>query len=309
MKIAVRITTLVAPFALLFIAGCSRSTSTSADQPATTSTPLETAPAVATSPSPGDAGETESGPTAVAGSPVGTWGFVTQALELRPDGTGTLEYGAGGPEAALPVTWRRDGDSIVVRRDGQPDINARVEGNKYLVLTSAGGEPVPMPAIRLTEDQARAIASAPGPSPQETAAAGARAQQAACMSNLKQLSLAMLMYCQDYGERYPAPRQDWAKVAEPYYKNRSILQCPVDPELPSYALNGAVAGHSLSDVAAPAELVLLFESDDTKTVAYRHNDGANYGFADGHCKWLKRGGERAGAVVWSLGRSGRPNSP
>jgi prepilin-type N-terminal cleavage/methylation domain-containing protein/prepilin-type processing-associated H-X9-DG protein len=61
-----------------------------------------------------------------------------------------------------------------------------------------------------------------------------KARQASCMSNLKQLSLAMLMYAQDYDERltisWYTPNDDngyvWADAIVPYMKNLQILDCP-----------------------------------------------------------------------------------
>jgi len=75
-----------------------------------------------------------------------------------------------------------------------------------------------------------------------------KARQASCQSNLKQLALAMLMYAQDYDERFPGSliahnaswggpttypqdaccveRMVWTLLLEPYTKNRQIEECP-----------------------------------------------------------------------------------
>ena len=62
-----------------------------------------------------------------------------------------------------------------------------------------------------------------------------KARQTSCLSNLKQLSLALLMYCQDYDERYPrmysysAGRTElrwWEDVIQPYVKNWQLTICP-----------------------------------------------------------------------------------
>ena len=75
-----------------------------------------------------------------------------------------------------------------------------------------------------------------------------KARQAACLSNLKQLGLAFLMYTQDYDECLPDrrdlkntlgfrpwgvawppsdPRGGWAEVVlEPYIKNKAVWRCP-----------------------------------------------------------------------------------
>jgi len=62
-----------------------------------------------------------------------------------------------------------------------------------------------------------------------------KARQATCVNNLKQLSLAMLQYVQDYDEMYPAVysalRDDTTHYAyfyglAPYLKSTQILKCP-----------------------------------------------------------------------------------
>ena len=65
----------------------------------------------------------------------------------------------------------------------------------------------------------------------------ARAREAArktsCLSNLKQLGLAFLMYTQDYDEKWmwhswsiPSRTDPWWVTIQPYTKNAKILDCP-----------------------------------------------------------------------------------
>lgn len=73
-----------------------------------------------------------------------------------------------------------------------------------------------------------------------------KARQISCLSNIKQLSLAMTQYIQDYDETYPtaviggstnviSPQPaayTWAWAIQPYVKNQQIYACPsatVDP--------------------------------------------------------------------------------
>jgi prepilin-type N-terminal cleavage/methylation domain-containing protein/prepilin-type processing-associated H-X9-DG protein len=76
-----------------------------------------------------------------------------------------------------------------------------------------------------------------------------KARSASCISNLKQMGLAWMMYAQDYDERYPTSNgggtwddcrvmQDkggWSgwigNLLIPYTKNTEIFQCPSNPEL------------------------------------------------------------------------------
>ncbi|MEA3402929.1 MAG: DUF1559 domain-containing protein [Armatimonadota bacterium] len=70
-----------------------------------------------------------------------------------------------------------------------------------------------------------------------------KARQTSCLSNMKQIGLAVLMYTQDYDERlplqyhnsggepaetliHPGGRSVWYVYIEPYLKNREILSCP-----------------------------------------------------------------------------------
>lgn len=124
-----------------------------------------------------------------------------------------------------------------------------------------------------------------------------KARQASCQSNLKQLSLAFLMYAQDYDEKFPAQNlahypggpaaypQDaccverniaWM-VIQPYTKNTQLLQCPSENETDftrpatiygpggpihykfkhAFCANGS--GVKLATISWPAEVVMIRE--------------------------------------------------
>ena len=60
-----------------------------------------------------------------------------------------------------------------------------------------------------------------------------KARQSQCLSNVKQLTLGMLMYVQDYDERFPiltvpvgAGAQTVFQTVQPYLKNEQIGRCP-----------------------------------------------------------------------------------
>ncbi len=62
-----------------------------------------------------------------------------------------------------------------------------------------------------------------------------KARQTSCLSNVKQLSLGVLMYTQDYDERLPycdcnaySSGTNWAISTQPYVKNAQIFVCPSD---------------------------------------------------------------------------------
>ena len=64
-----------------------------------------------------------------------------------------------------------------------------------------------------------------------------KARQTSCLSNIKELGLAVHMYVQDYDEMYPTAwwvSNDgmgyiWADCLDPYTQNLQIFTCPSDP--------------------------------------------------------------------------------
>jgi prepilin-type N-terminal cleavage/methylation domain-containing protein/prepilin-type processing-associated H-X9-DG protein len=75
-----------------------------------------------------------------------------------------------------------------------------------------------------------------------------KARAASCLSNTKQLGLAMRMYAQDYDEQnvgsysYPntwdqCPHFIWADLIQPYMKNNQLVACPSAPQR-RFARNG-----------------------------------------------------------------------
>ncbi|MFA4017004.1 MAG: hypothetical protein RUDDFDWM_002116 [Candidatus Fervidibacterota bacterium] len=133
-----------------------------------------------------------------------------------------------------------------------------------------------------------------------------KARQASCQSNMRQLALGMLMYAQDYDERfvscyddgngYPAGRIIWADKILPYVKNRQIFVCPssnasADPvpggwpnnlqrtryQMPMFHVfpEGWMNPVSMAAFVSPAETVMLLESNNAWWTHYcaRHGCG------------------------------------
>jgi len=127
--------------------------------------------------------------------------------------------------------------------------------------------------------------------------ARAKARQAACASNLKQLATALEMYTQDYDETLPgAPNGNgggsayggWIWYANfgvpgpgyfdvvrgalyPYTRNAQVYVCPDDRTGSgcSYEMNGYLRWGSVALIPKPAETLLLIPEDDRGTA----NDG------------------------------------
>jgi prepilin-type processing-associated H-X9-DG protein len=132
------------------------------------------------------------------------------------------------------------------------------------------------------------------------ARARAKAEQASCMANIKQLMLAEAMYATDYDNRLPSAG-DWPQKLYPDYKNDMILLCPADKrpdkqksadKPTSYTMSDALGGLGMETLRDPQNLGVLFDGTQlyglTGAADYRHNDGLNVGYADGHARWLNQ---------------------
>jgi prepilin-type N-terminal cleavage/methylation domain-containing protein len=124
-----------------------------------------------------------------------------------------------------------------------------------------------------------------------------KARQTSCLSNLKQLALASLMYAQDYDEMMPGqygtegdptPWSNWDDPVNcpggwrikilPYIKNAQIYQCPSVPSGPGlsgYLLNGYCSMRALAQFQSPSNVILFWEltAPQTWSRKYPNNTG------------------------------------
>jgi len=175
-----------------------------------------------------------------------------------------------------------------------------------------------------------------------------KARQASCLSNVKELQLAILMYIGDYDETFclgvnsdPAGNWlYWSSLIEPYVKNTQVFVClsslrPSAGNRPSYGWNvsgGNTASNAwksglylnngmgyyfldppgnintytgvrlrLGDIPQPASTINIADcSPGLNNLALYgetylpefHSGGANYGYVDGHAKWMAK------SAVW-----------
>ncbi len=157
------------------------------------------------------------------------------------------------------------------------------------------------------------------------ARARAKAMQNTCLSNLKQLGLAQLMYSEDHDGWHACGEINvagvgwrcWTYKVLPYVKNDGIYMCPSDPVATgsasyqlasSYANNetgnmGIITGGgawryvNFRKIALPVERMMITESisghyfyhcgppNPADRIAKWHNEGSNMVFTDGHAKW------------------------
>ena len=119
-----------------------------------------------------------------------------------------------------------------------------------------------------------------------------KARQASCLSNTKQIGLAMLMYAGDYDEVWPM-RDNWCDAVYPYIRNREVFRCPSAPQQDNgYAYNGSLNMLPVAVIPSPRETPLAFDATGGWNAAggrelldFRHNNGANIVFGDGHAQW------------------------
>lgn len=110
------------------------------------------------------------------------------------------------------------------------------------------------------------------------------ARDVVCLSNMKQVCLAALMFLQDYDERFKLKAESYKKSLMPYVKNEAVFKCPADTTAgPSYAFNTNLVGISAQKIHVPAETVMIYEGKAGK-LNFRHAGKATVGFADGHAR-------------------------
>lgn len=119
-----------------------------------------------------------------------------------------------------------------------------------------------------------------------------KARQTACLSNMKQIGLAMMMYIDDYDERFckvspGPPPYTWFAPLYPYTKNSQILFCPSlrgksssgNPQT-DYLLNGCFAqGAPLAVFDYPTSQIMVAERIEAKPFrGYKPwpNDGVSW---------------------------------
>ncbi len=140
-----------------------------------------------------------------------------------------------------------------------------------------------------------------------------KAPMASCMSNLKQISLSVIMYSQDYDETLPLAPQ-WAAQTAVYVKKPAadeVWHCPTATSPYSYAMNRDLSSISLSRINEPYNVITLFESDaviwnmsggqESLPKPGRHSDGGIYALLDGHAKYLSDSTVHApNGYIWHL---------
>ncbi|MCX6946110.1 MAG: hypothetical protein NT173_15325, partial [Opitutales bacterium] len=87
----------------------------------------------------------------------------------------------------------------------------------------------------------------------------------ACRNNLKQMAVGLLMYCQDYDDRFPpmANAQQLERRVMPYLRVREVIRCPETGE--PYVTNPALNYVLFGGVKSPATMLMLRDAKPHRT--------------------------------------------
>jgi len=109
-----------------------------------------------------------------------------------------------------------------------------------------------------------------------------KARQSTCLSNVKQITLSILQYAQDYDERFPfaystppnsADRKGLIQITQPYIQNWQIHNCPsADMESNTSYLGNRSYGYHTALIPAAAAGVEVLATFEDKIVMCRQGN-------------------------------------
>jgi len=131
-----------------------------------------------------------------------------------------------------------------------------------------------------------------------------KARQSSCLSNMKQLGLAMLQYAQDFDEAFTmyAPTTyayNWDHTLAPYTKNTQVFQCPSANMYSvgygvSYPHISWVGGaRAMAQITRPAQVMMLLETEGETAAGVKSTLKLGYcplNYAFGSIAWAVQNG-------------------
>lgn len=122
-----------------------------------------------------------------------------------------------------------------------------------------------------------------------------KARQAKCISNQRQVALAVTIWTQENNEMMPAVATVWSDISVP----SKVLRCPNEKDMANgYGFNKAISGIALGLITDPTSTTLTADCTTTSNnvlllgsdVALRHraNVGAIMSFVDGHVEYVTK---------------------
>ena len=134
-----------------------------------------------------------------------------------------------------------------------------------------------------------------------------KAKRIVSMANLRQLSLAAILYTEDNDGLFPPP-ENWPDVLRPYYRDDKLLISPFDPQSGRvYAMNANLDNRKRPEIRRKAQVVLFFEcragsppggGAELLPEPPRAGRGYTVSFLDGHADLVRR--ERVDELIWEL---------
>lgn len=124
-------------------------------------------------------------------------------------------------------------------------------------------------------------------------------------NNLKQLSVAAIIYSEDNDGELP-PSESWPEALRPYYQSEKLLQSPFNPEAGrAYAMNANLDGLNMREMEQPSMVVLFFEcrfgspaGGGRELLPEQPRSRVDYqiAFLDGHVERVRQ--ERLDELIW-----------
>ncbi|RYG68359.1 hypothetical protein EON80_11820 [bacterium] len=113
------------------------------------------------------------------------------------------------------------------------------------------------------------------------------------MNRMKQLSLGVLMFAQDFDERYAFAPEYLHDAIFPYVKNEDLFLIPGGQD--TYTFNPQLSDKKLTDLKELISTVMFYEGENEQPL-FRYNGKATIAFADGHVKLVSP--EEAKTLKW-----------
>ena len=132
-----------------------------------------------------------------------------------------------------------------------------------------------------------------------------------CLSNIKMLSVGMQMYMGENDMLMP-DRNNWQTAIEQYIKSNKTFICPaVKTDKPCYAFNSSLSAVNTSNIDAPEDVVMQFESipgvnqcggRELLPIPVRHS-GHSIAFVDGHARGVDP--RKIDSYIWNAKKISR----
>lgn len=111
-----------------------------------------------------------------------------------------------------------------------------------------------------------------------------KAQQTACMSNLKQIGVALRVYAVDNDNRLP-PADSWRQALKPYLEAEDLYICPSSRK--QYVFNEALGSQNIEAISNPMEVPMAWDAPKEDRTG-PHMGEFNVSWVDGHVSAIEQ---------------------